>query len=395
MILVVADDFTGAAELAGIAWQHGLSSEVQTQFHPRRSVDVLSLDTDSRTLSAAEAERRLAEMGCRISASGIDTIYKKVDSLLRGPLIAETQALLRVLHLSRAILVPANPSLGRSIRKGRYYVEARPIGESELALEPSRKLQSSTVRDMLLASGEAKVEVLPWNAELPRSGIVIGEAQSEEDLQQWCRRLDASTLPGGAADFFAAWLGELVERNGRSVRCRVGSPDRASRHLSPVLIVSGSAAVRALTTLQKLEQGGVSVFRLPEPLFAMPAGVMTDVAAHWVEVVVKALHRDGLAAIAIGRYLREGVVAPPVLCRRLVEAVLEILRRVPVYSLLVEGGETASRLVRLLGCERLPVQMVWAPGVVTLAVKAMHDLKLTVKPGSYEWPAQLLTELIG
>ena len=50
MILVVADDLSGAAELAGIAFAHGLTAEVQTELQPRTDAQVICLDTDTRRL---------------------------------------------------------------------------------------------------------------------------------------------------------------------------------------------------------------------------------------------------------------------------------------------------------------------------------------------------------
>ena len=60
MIVVIADDLSGAAELAGAALRHGLSAEVQTVFFPDTNADVVCVDTDSRLLPPAEAARKVA-----------------------------------------------------------------------------------------------------------------------------------------------------------------------------------------------------------------------------------------------------------------------------------------------------------------------------------------------
>ena len=56
-IIVLADDLSGAAELAGIAFAHGLSAEVQREFAPATEIQVIAIDTDSRHLSPPTAAR--------------------------------------------------------------------------------------------------------------------------------------------------------------------------------------------------------------------------------------------------------------------------------------------------------------------------------------------------
>src|SRR5688572_7906414 len=60
MIAVIADDLSGAAELAGVACRHGLSAEVQTVFSRFSNADVICVDTDSRSLSSAKAAEKVA-----------------------------------------------------------------------------------------------------------------------------------------------------------------------------------------------------------------------------------------------------------------------------------------------------------------------------------------------
>ena len=66
MILVIADDLSGAAELAGIAFAHGLTAEVQTEFQPRTEAQVICLDTDTRRLSVDESTAVLRKLAKRI-----------------------------------------------------------------------------------------------------------------------------------------------------------------------------------------------------------------------------------------------------------------------------------------------------------------------------------------
>ena len=65
MIAVIADDLSGAAELANAAVQAGLSAEVQMRFHAASDADVVCVDTETRSLShEAAAARPMPSFAC-------------------------------------------------------------------------------------------------------------------------------------------------------------------------------------------------------------------------------------------------------------------------------------------------------------------------------------------
>ena len=103
MILVVADDLSGAAELAGIAFAHGLTAEVQTELQPRTEAQVICLDTDTRRLEPEAAAAGLRKLTRRLKAASPEFIFKKTDSALRGNIGAELGVLLEITARVRAV----------------------------------------------------------------------------------------------------------------------------------------------------------------------------------------------------------------------------------------------------------------------------------------------------
>jgi uncharacterized protein YgbK (DUF1537 family) len=89
---------------------------------------------------------------------------------------------------------------------------------------------------------------------------------------------------------------------------------------------------------------------------------------------------------------------PQVLGGHLSAVVEQVLSRQPVDRLFVEGGATAAALVRQLGWERLRVCREWATGVVSMHAERVPPAGrarplLTMKPGSYAWPDEILALL--
>ena len=58
-----------------------------------------------------------------------------------------------------------------------------------------------------------------------------------------------------------------------------------------------------------------------------------------------------------------------------------------VNELVVEGGATAFAIVEALNYARFTPISELAKGVVRMKINGMNDMYITIKPGSYEFPA--------
>ncbi len=379
MIGVVADDLTGAAELAGIGWRYGLQSEVVTAPGRHSEAELVCVDTDSRSCAPAEASERAAAAVRNLVASGASRIYKKVDSVLRGRIVAELESILKELQLPRALLVPANPTLGRVVRDGKYFVGGRPIHETDFRLDPEYPRHTSSVAELL--GRTARDEVVPvcaTRAALPVAGIVVGAAETTEDLQRWANIEDSGTLMAGAAQFFAALLESRGHRAGATAN--PPAPSTASE-----LFVCGSASEACRSFVATERRRGVPVFGLPEPVARG-----TKLAGHEVERIANQVANK---AESCSRIILE-VGLPPVgdrdiarqLAQQLVQVAQAVLARRQFSQVYLEGGATGANLLQVMGWSRLTAVQEIAQGVVTFQI-AGDSRRLTLKPGSYSWPA--------
>src|SRR5262245_40838884 len=143
MIGVISDDLTGAAELGAVGLRYGLEAEIVVQGQPTGNAELVCIDTSSRSSPPEEAAQRVVLASRVLKTAGTSWIYKKVDSVLRGHVLTELEALMKELGLASALLVPANPLLGRVIRDGRYYVRGKPIDQTEFANDPEYPRKTS------------------------------------------------------------------------------------------------------------------------------------------------------------------------------------------------------------------------------------------------------------
>jgi D-threonate/D-erythronate kinase len=381
MVGILADDLAGAAELAGVAWRHGLSAEVHTLSTCAANAEAVAIDTDSRHCDAVEATRRVTEAAQHLKSLGAEWIYKKVDSLLRGPVSAEVEAALSALQLNRALLVPVNPGRDRVIRDGTYFIDGTPIHETAFRNDPQHPRTSSRVLEMLGPARSRPIDVCRPDQAMPRAGIVVGEGATTADLQAWAGQLDPGILPSGAAEFFSA----ILDRK-RFAHNQSQFVDSMSGQ-GPTLFVCGSLAASALDFVDGCRQRGLPVVPMPSSL-SQKTKSPNALVQLWAKEVIGGFARRSQVVITIGR--------PAVtedegrLTGLLVATVKAVVSQVTAAEINAEGGATAAALSRVMGWDRLRVIREISPGVVMMRAGEHSRIAFTVKPGSYKWPAALV-----
>lgn len=366
--IVIADDLTGAAELAALAHQAGLRAVVLTEPPRRRIVaDVIVCDSGTRLATSAAAARKVAQLARRLRAIPNAGIFKKVDSVLRGNVMAEIEACMETLALKRTLLVPCNPSLGRIINNGRYFIGGRPLHRTAFAREPHHPRKTCLV-DHLLADGSAPVQCYHPAEELPASGVSVGEASSPADVSLWASRLDDATFPAGGADFFRMWLHH--QRAGRRV-ARSAPPD-----MGATLMLSGTATPTDPIT------------PLPGPCIALKPNSLPRPVPLTAETI-EHLSATKLVSVFIQTTPKSGKGSSKAI-NRLFSTLVRRLRPTRAFNhVLIAGGTTTALVLESLGWHRLEVVHVWGPGVVTLRPADAPQFLITTKPGSYPWPVSL------
>jgi uncharacterized protein YgbK (DUF1537 family) len=378
MIGVVADDLTGAAEIGAVGWRHGLRAEVVLSSEVEFGrADLVCIDTDSRSCAGDEAARRARDAAARLRRAGAKWIYKKADSVLRGQVVPEIEAIMLELGMNRALLAPANPSLGRTIQNGRYFVHGQPIDETEFARDPEHPRQSAQVLELLAPPKSVPIRVSRTDIEALAAGITVAEVASVDDLPRWAGRRTADVLAAGGAEFFGALLaatGLVVDKPKRSHDTPSG----------PEFFVCGSTSESSREFVRAARERGAPVFSLP-PEVAEGAQFTSQMAAAIAPPVAAALRTNPRVILNVGLPLvRERRIASQ-LVSHLVQVAEAVLRQIEVGQVFVEGGATAAALLRRMSWNRLEIVRENSLGVVTLAARAKSPW-VTMKPGSYAWP---------
>ena len=351
-MIVIADDITGAAEIAGIAFEYGqqvrlvCGCDTATNWNDTDVITVIATDTRSMTAADAVAETR------RVAAPFADGyIFKKTDSALRGHVVEELTALMETTGLRRAVYLPANPSKERIIREGTYYIKGVPIHKTDFSFDPEFPARTSVLEERF---PDAAVH-----------GIIMPDAENEGDIIRTVREYDdGRTIFAGAADLFKIVLSFHKEL-------------RRNRQ-KEALPTSGFSLILCGSTQSKPLNLGIPIAPMPREVYDGEQG-----ADEWLQKLDDSWPTAKGLILTIPHTHRTGKEVAVHLRTVMAEMTEHLVARHRPDQLIIEGGATAWATLRALGWTQFDIRRQIAPGVVQMS--APSGTLVTLKPGSYPW----------
>ncbi|WP_436925387.1 four-carbon acid sugar kinase family protein [Halosimplex amylolyticum] len=365
--LVVADDLTGAMDTGHGFAERGRSVRVRrsTGADPPDTAtgpaDVLVVDTDSRDDDADVAATAVARA---VDTHPAGLVYKKVDSTLRGNVVAEVDAAVAAAGADLAVVAPAFPATGRTTEDGRHLVDGTPLAEagygaSESALRafftpsayPVGRVDTATVA----VGADTVADRLAALAADDRPALAICDAHTDDQLAaiaDGAESVDLDVLFVGSGGLAAhvAVPGEAAA---------AADPRTDSSGESGVLGVVGSVNERTLAQLAAVD--GAAVVRL-DPAAAVRDPEETGRAA--AETLTTLLDRRGRAVVTaatgaddVSAAERAAADVDAVAADRIATALAAAARATVDGAapgvLFLTGGDVAGAVLDALGADEL------------------------------------------
>ena len=378
-LLVLADDFSGAAEIAGIAFAFGLKTRLISRFEVLPDEDVLLINTDTRSLAP---EKALEQLDSIIQDFPLDfnfLVFKKIDSVLRGHIIPEIQLLQKKLKFKRVFVLPANPSKDRKIISGKYYVRDIPLHQTSFAEDPYFPIRSSDVTEIISANKiENSYDHLSSGSIIPDSGIISGDVEKAEDLDFYLRQMNKKDLLCGAADSFSRFLArhfgtEQIVENIIEFR--------------KYQVVLNGSSVKNEAEKTNLQKADFSMINCP----AHDHSTQILQFNEWLDKVIILLQEKRKVAVEIPHPVVQSRTAANNFLQIFTILAKFIIKNIDPGQIhfWLTGGETAAAVIAGCHAEQLELIAQLSPGNVTFKVIDQKNLLITVKPGSYLWPDHL------
>lgn len=377
-VAVVADDLTGAGDTAVQFVRAGWRTELQLSAAESTS-DVVAVTTDSRALAPERAATVAAEAVRGLRDAGVDLIYKKVDSTLRGPIRAEIDGVLSVSPPGTvAVVCPAFPANGRVVRDGVLLVDGVEVHRTAVGDDPVSPVTESRIAELLDARYVRLTgDDTEANAELLRAAapVAVVDAESDADLARVAAAVTA--LGDRAVPVGSAGLATRLAEAWRPVL----EPD-------PTLVV--------VTSLHQAARGQVAELmadewtRVEQP----DAHALADDAAwrEWSQRVLDTFDPACPHTALVAPDDRTSGLDPALVARRFGELAARVAQRYPLSGFVVTGGDGARALTASLQARAIVLTGEVAPGIPlgSLAGGPREGLSIVTKAGGFGSPTALI-----
>jgi 3-dehydrotetronate 4-kinase len=404
----IADDFTGATDLASMLVRHGMAT-VQLIGVPEADVDTgdaraVVVALKSRTIPAAEAVKQSLAALAWLQAKGARQFLFKYcstfDSTDQGNIGSVSEALLDALGSDFTIACPALPENGRSIYMGHLFVGERLLSDTHMRHHPLTPMTDSNLVAVLGRQSRAPVGLVPYPvvergpaairarfAELRQGGIrqAIADATSDRHLVDLgTAASDLALITGGSG--IAMGLPDNFRRAG--LLAAGSEADRLPAVGGYAAVLAGSCSAATLGQIERFAASG-PVLAL-DPLALVRDGAEVERAIGWAEsrlgeaplLIASSAPAAQVARVqeAVGRE-RAGAAIEAAMA-----AIAKTLVERGVRRLVVAGGETAGAVVAALGVRALRIGPPIDPGVPwTVSLNEPH-LALALKSGNFGAP---------
>lgn len=363
MIAVLADDITGAAEIAGIGLRFDLNVrfDLAGRLQEIPSADVWVIASDTRSLPEKEACALVRKIARFLRDNKLECVFKKIDSSLRGHIVAEVESLRKFIPKKQVFILPANPEIGRVIRDGFYYIDGLPLHETSFANDPDFPAKSASVN-----------EILKSDAKKGRD-FILPDISTEADYREYARQIHPNSLPVGGSVFFEAWL-------------QVCFPSAKPDTQSPKSVALGDNQLMICGSTHETSRRFVRENKL-FPVLAVPCTCTEK--SNTCAAYLKSIFDMRKKLLITVENDTQSPVSPVQVKNLLTKMTRSIMENCQVAEIFVEGGATAYALIRACNFASLIPIEEYARGVVRLKIPDRENLYITIKPGSYEWPENL------
>jgi uncharacterized protein YgbK (DUF1537 family) len=233
---------------------------------------------------------------------------------------------------------------------------------------------------LLGSNQQMDIQVLNHSDEADIRNITIGEVTRIDDFKSWTTRMGPDIIPAGGSEFFMA----ILESRGYTpYRTK---PQTSAKEGNYSLMVCGSTSRQNSEFMENLDQAFACVCRIP----SMITEWCENCIKKWLDDILNSYQKSNFVVVVINQENKRISNYHGLLSDVLARITNELVQKVPISDLIIEGGDTASAIIRKLGWTRLIPKIEWGLGVVSLRIRENPNILLTTKPGSYKWPKMLL-----
>ncbi|EHD23598.1 MULTISPECIES: 3-oxo-tetronate kinase [Brenneria] len=404
---VIADDFTGATDIASFLVENGLPT-VQLNGVPPSDFQVdaqaVVISLKSRSCPAEQAVAASLNALSWLRRQGCRQFYFKYcstfDSTAKGNIGPVTDALLEALGETQTVISPALPVNGRTVYQGHLFVMDRLLSESGMRHHPVTPMTDSNLPRVMERQAAGRCGLVPYQVmeqgaaavkrqleQLKRQGVryvVLDTLNQQHLLTQGEALRDMTLVTGGsglAIGLARQWAPSTPQT---AAATAAGMPQPG-----PGVVLSGSCSDMTNKQVARYREQAASraidvarCLQGDEARRAYARELAAWVDEHRAEALAPLLYATAPADDLARIQQRWGAEASSQAVESLFADVARQLRQDGFQRFIIAGGETSSIVVQTLGIHAFHIGPSISPGVPWIR-STNHPLSLALKSGNF------------
>ncbi len=401
---VIADDFTGATDIASFLVTNGMST-VQLNGIPEQHFEVnseavvislksRSCPADLAVSQALAALEWLRERGCQQFYFKYCSTF---DSTAEGNIGPVLDALLEALGEELTVISPALPVNGRTVYQGYLFVGEQLLNESGMRHHPVTPMKDAHLGRLIEQQAHGEAGLIPFSIiekgpqavvdgldRLRQSGVryAVLDALNEQHLLTQGQALRNMKLVSGGSGLAIGLARDWSQRGGQSQESSLAGMPVAGR----AVVLSGSCSLMTNAQVAAYKQLAPARAVDVAACFANLAGYAAELS-DWVcshaDAPLAPMVYATMEPEALKRSQQQyGDKASSERVEQLFAALAAGLQAQGFTRFIVAGGETSSIVSQTLGVEAFHIGPVISPGVPWVR-DTRQPLSLALKSGNF------------
>ena len=403
---VIADDFTGATDIAGMLVKGGMRT-IQTIGVPAKGaipddVDAVVVALKSRSIAASDAVAQSLDALKALKAAGCARFFFKYcstfDSTDAGNIGPVGDALLDALSAKQAIYCPAFPENGRTIFFGHLFVGDLLLSDTHMRHHPLNPMTDASLVRVLARQTKHKVGLVPLKQvqagspslraaldALARDGVrhVVVDAVADLDLGIIGEAVGDDVLVTGGS---GVALGLPAAYRRRGLLQHKSGADSLPRISGAAAVLAGSCSAATLGQIAAFKGAHLALdtdaICRGEDVAAGALGWAKDKLGNGPILLSASEPPEAVKALQA----KYGVEKSSSAIEKTMASLAKGLVAAGVGRMVVAGGETSGAVVGALGVTALRIGPEIDPGVPWTASVSAKPLLLALKSGNFGAP---------
>lgn len=392
LIGCVADDFTGASDIASFFVKAGLETLLINEvpaagYTVPEGTDCIVIALKTRTMETEQAVRESMSAFQWLKQMGAKKLYFKYcstfDSTRTGNIGPVTDAVMEAFGIPYTVLCPSLPVNGRTVKEGHLYVNGLPLHESHMKDHPLTPMRDSYLPALMKEQGKYPCYILKADqfddllAGMETPCYLVPDYYEEEHGSRIAEVFGDCYFYTGGSGLGSHLAAILIDKKG-VIR------HKPAMHTSGrAIILAGSCSAITLRQIDDYCGRGCSSYRIDPN--ALIAGSITA-----EDIFAWAVKQETVPLIYSSADAAELTAADQTDRAETAKAIEYLLSSLAVMAaaagwrrIIVAGGETSGAVTKALGFSSFYISESIAPGVPVMIPAEEPELRLVLKSGNF------------